>query len=130
MGREDQASARQDNSWTSAASLLLGSAAIGGLLVGVMRTVRPEGLAATLLLLALSFGLGLVSARTVQRPAWLFGALAPALMYLSMLATNDLLFWQEGRLFSDGVETFALLLGSQMLAGALGGMIGSRSMRP
>jgi hypothetical protein len=100
--------------------LLIAAVALGAALAPVMRALRPEGVAAMLPLVLLSFGLGLMAARRAPSVAWVVGAAAPAAMYVALLATNDLLFWREGRLFSDGLEGFLVLLFTQVFAGLIG----------
>lgn len=104
--------------------MLIGTAALGGLLVPVLRTLRPEGWLAILSLLGLSFGIGVLAGRVLRPPAWLVGGLAPAAMYLSLLTVNDLFYWHEGRLYSNGFEAFVLLLALQCGAGAIGSVAG------
>jgi hypothetical protein len=105
---------------TTPLMLLLAAVALGAALAPVMRALRPEGFAAMLPLVLLSFGLGLIAAKRVPSLAWGVGAAAPAAMYVALLTTNDLLFWREGRLYSDGFAGFLVLLFTQVFAGLIG----------
>src|SRR6266508_4096423 len=85
--------------------LVLTSVLIGFLLFVGIRMVRPEGIVSFLPSLLAAVALGTYAGRTTQAGiALLIGATCGALVYLTMIVANSLLFWRDGRLVGDGAE--------------------------